>query len=48
MMCDACSKYKKQSLIIEKGIEQMHMNGPITMYLEKLKSQTNNKLKDNV
>ena len=46
MMCDACSKYEKQSLIIEKGIEQMHMNGPITMDLEKLKSQINNKLKD--
>jgi hypothetical protein len=39
MMCEACTTYEKQSLILEKGIEQhLHQNKE-TIDLEQLKKQ---------
>lgn len=39
MMCDACTNYEKQSIIIEKGIELQQKNQPIEIDMEQLKKQ---------
>lgn len=44
MMCDACTNYEKQSIIIEKGIEIQQKNQPIEIDMEQLKKQITIKL----
>ena len=39
MMCDACTKYAKQSNLIEKGINNLQKKEPIPVDLEKLKER---------
>lgn len=39
MMCDACTMYEKQSLILEKGIEQHLHQKKETIDMEQLKKQ---------
>ena len=46
MMCDACKKYEKQSILIEKGILKMHKNITTPINLEELKDRINKSLKD--
>jgi hypothetical protein len=47
MMCDACSKYEKQSLILEKGIQNMKPNEDMTIDIAELKNRINSKLQQN-
>lgn len=39
MMCDACTRYEKQSLLLEKGIERHIHQQQATVDIEKLKRQ---------
>lgn len=45
MMCDACTAYEKQSLILEKGIEQHIHQKNAKVDMEQLKKQININLK---
>ena len=46
MMCDACTAYEKQSLLLEKGIEQhLHQKGE-KIDIEQLKTRINTNLKE--
>jgi hypothetical protein len=44
-MCDACSKYEKQSLIIEKGIASFQKSASLDMDLDSLKKSITDQLK---
>lgn len=44
MMCEACTAYEKQSLILEKGIEQHLHHKEEEVDLQELKKQINAKL----
>lgn len=39
MMCDACTNYEKQSIIIEKGIELQQKNQHSEIDIDRLKKQ---------
>lgn len=43
-MCDACTKYEKQSLFIEKGIASFQKPGKIEMDLDSLKKRITGQL----
>ena len=43
-MCDACSKYEKQSLFIEKGISSFQKPGKLEMDLDTLKKSITDQL----
>jgi hypothetical protein len=43
-MCDACSKYEKQSLILEKGISSFHSPASLEMDLDSLKKRITDNL----
>ena len=45
MMCDACTAYEKQSLILEKGIEQFINQNENPAELKELKVRINTKLR---
>ena len=44
MMCDACSHYEKQSLIIEQGISTLKKDEPLTVDLESFKKAIHKRL----
>ena len=44
MMCDACTQYEKQSLIIEKGISTIKKDEPLTVDLESFKKAIHKRL----
>ncbi|MBE0653171.1 MAG: hypothetical protein IH594_05210 [Bacteroidales bacterium] len=44
MMCDACSQYEKQSLIIEQGISTIKKDEPLSVDLESFKKAIHKKL----
>lgn len=47
MMCDACTAYEKQSLILEKGIEQqLHQKEEEVVDVEQLKKKIRVNLKE--
>ncbi len=48
MMCDACSKYEKQSLILEKGIKTMKPSEDIKIDIVELKNRINQKLQQSL
>lgn len=43
-MCDACTKYERQSLFIEKGIASFQKPGKIEMDLDSLKKRITDQL----
>ncbi|MEA3443290.1 MAG: hypothetical protein U9R19_01040 [Bacteroidota bacterium] len=45
MMCDACTKYEKQSILIDKGINNLQQKGPVVIDIEKLKKRISQNLK---
>lgn len=47
MMCDACTRYEKQSEFLEKGIQAYHEKLEEEENLDKLKEQINLKLNGN-
>ncbi|MBW6490812.1 MAG: hypothetical protein K0B15_06400 [Lentimicrobium sp.] len=48
MMCDACSRYEKQSIFLEKGIATLPKKDSIKVDMEQLKHRIADKLeKDN-
>lgn len=44
MMCEACTKYEKQSTIIEKGISNLEKSKVPTIDVEALKSKISKKI----
>ncbi|MCF6358014.1 MAG: hypothetical protein L3J54_09440 [Draconibacterium sp.] len=46
MMCDACSMYEKQSVILEKGMESQHNHNHEECDIEELKKQIASNLKE--
>ena len=46
MMCDACTKYEKQSILIEKGIINIQKNIIASVDMENLKKRINKNLED--
>lgn len=44
MMCEACSKYEKQSSLIEKGIQNIKLNKDMKIDLRELKNRINSGL----
>jgi hypothetical protein len=47
MMCDACTRYEKQSEFLEKGIQSYHEKLHNGKDLDQLKEQINLKLNEN-
>ena len=45
LICDACSSYEKQSLILERGIREMKPDEEIKVDIKELKNRINSKLK---
>ena len=43
-MCDACSKYEKQSLFLEKGISSLQKPSSLEMDLDALKKRITDQL----
>ncbi|NHB70299.1 hypothetical protein [Perlabentimonas gracilis] len=46
MMCEACTKYEKQSALIEKGISKMDYTKNATLDIEMLKSKIAKRLEN--
>lgn len=44
MMCSACSRYEKQSLFLEKGIQNMKPSEDMTVDIGELKKRINSRL----
>lgn len=44
MMCTACTKYEKQSILIEEGISNIQKKDSTSLDLEKLKERISSKL----
>lgn len=44
LMCEACTKYEKQSIIIEKGIETLDKSKVPTIDIEALKTKISKKI----
>jgi len=47
MMCEACTKYEKQSIFLEKGIASISQHEPVTTDIENLKNKITASLNQN-